>query len=353
MYLVLDTNVVIDHLDVLKWFSKDVEALGLRIKIVVPHVLLSELDGLKGSKSLGWFARQASGWILDRMRESKTVKVQARKETLHTPLDPVRKNDVAIYDCAKFFQQTGYVVLVSRDNNLLLDGFSNDVPTVCPPRRGWSSRDLARGIAQELAHFGVPVFLDVSKFRGHDHTPVYRPSRGSRELRTTMPPKSEGDGDDRMDVDDDGFHNEYIPSHALDALHLQVIDHFTPMLKDLAARVRTSTGDSVEQELSRHAPWYRRKGFDTWTVGDCLEYLGSKKRLLVTSPSLRVFLLGRSEDRGWRRGQDWSHQDWQNAMTALQDVGTKFEDRSTLISLGYLKLETERVFKTPMRPTGI
>ncbi len=44
-YLVLDTNVLIDHLNVLRWFSEDIEAMDLPMKIIVPRVVLSELDG--------------------------------------------------------------------------------------------------------------------------------------------------------------------------------------------------------------------------------------------------------------------------------------------------------------------
>lgn len=44
-YLVLDTNVLIHNLDVLRCFSEDLERLAAPMKIVVPDVVLSELDG--------------------------------------------------------------------------------------------------------------------------------------------------------------------------------------------------------------------------------------------------------------------------------------------------------------------
>lgn len=163
-----------------------------------------------------------------------------------------------------------------------------------------------------------------------------------------------------MEVDDGNVQHEaentteeYIPSHALDSLHLQVIDHFTLVLKDLALRVRTTSGDVGPPAQSSHAPGYRRKEFAEWTVGDSLDYLGSKKPLRPSSPSLRVFLLRPYTDRGSRRGQDWSRRDWEKSIAALQDMGLKFEDSSILGSLEYLKVETERVFRTPLRPTGL
>lgn len=45
LYLVLDTNVLIDYLDVMKRFNEDIERLSLPITIIIPNVLLSELDG--------------------------------------------------------------------------------------------------------------------------------------------------------------------------------------------------------------------------------------------------------------------------------------------------------------------
>ena len=45
LYLVLDTNVLIDYLDVIKRFNEDIERLSLPITIIIPNVLLSELDG--------------------------------------------------------------------------------------------------------------------------------------------------------------------------------------------------------------------------------------------------------------------------------------------------------------------
>lgn len=248
--------------------------------------------------------------------------------------------------------------MVSSASNSLLS-FSGqlttvhaDIPTLVP-RRHWSSQDLARAL------FAYDV--DVSKFEGHIRHPKYRASRSgatSARLGATEPP--EGSNDDGMDIDDDYADmthvevvEEFVPSHALDSLHLQVIDHFTVVLKDTALRIRTAAGDVGAPSLSQYAPGWRRKHFAGWSVGDCLEYLNSKKPLRATNPALRVFLLRRNEDRGWRRGQDWSRQDWMNCLGALHEIGMKFEDELVLKSLAALSVHVEDIFKTPMRPTGI
>jgi hypothetical protein len=59
-YLVLDTNVLIDNLNVLRDFSEDLDrcaaALPISMRIIVPNAVLSELDGyvlLPGSAHFG------------------------------------------------------------------------------------------------------------------------------------------------------------------------------------------------------------------------------------------------------------------------------------------------------------
>ena len=160
-----------------------------------------------------------------------------------------------------------------------------------------------------------------------------------------------------MDIDDDASSqknsDDYIPSHALDALHLQIIDHFSIVLKELAYRVRHEAGDAGPPARSQYAPAYRQKGFQQWTVRDCLEYLGSKRPLKPSQPPLRAFLLRRSEDREWRRGQDWPRQAWMNALDALEDIGRQFDDGLVLLSLQELRPHVVEIFNSPLRPTGL
>ena len=42
---VFDTNTLIDHLETVRDFSADIERLGIPMKIIIPSVVLSELDG--------------------------------------------------------------------------------------------------------------------------------------------------------------------------------------------------------------------------------------------------------------------------------------------------------------------
>ncbi|CCM03153.1 uncharacterized protein FIBRA_05275 [Fibroporia radiculosa] len=356
VFVVLDTNVMIDHLDVIDRFNDDIKTLkwtDLRIIIVIPTVLLNELDGLKKGNRVSWFASRASSWILDNMKERDTVKVQASRETCHLHVsDAARKNDIQIKDCCMFFQQQAgaHVVLVSGDRNLCIDGEADRIYTIMPPRAGWSSRELAKAI------FG-PGGVDLTMFRPQDDTPSYRPSKQLKHLRITVAPI--GVDDDGMDIDDDNSlmrpdangHDDYVPSHALDSLHLQAIMHFSFLLKEVAFRVRTEARDVGPLSQSSYAPGFRRKKFEMWTACDCVDYLGSKRELPASTPPLGVFLLRRSEDRGWRRGQDWSRKDWENCTAVLEAIGEKFDDEPVLSSVRYFRVETESVFKSALRPT--
>lgn len=198
----------------------------------------------------------------------------------------------------------------------------------------------------------VKIKFDVSRFHGHETGPSYRRDKTQQRAGVTEAPHQ--DDDDRMDVDEetmDESPEEYIPSHALDDLHLQIIKHFTIVIKELAERIRQEHGENGGPTTSQHAPGYRRKEFALWSLGDCLGYLGEKKKLRATQPPLEVFLLKRNEGRSWRRGQDWSRQDWLNALSALEEIGTLFVDGPVISSLSALKTHADNVFATPMRPT--
>ncbi|KIP12905.1 hypothetical protein PHLGIDRAFT_61049, partial [Phlebiopsis gigantea 11061_1 CR5-6] len=361
LYLILDTNVLIDNLKVIRAFSEDVEKANLPwpLKIIVPSVTLSELDGLKNSHKNSWFARTASTMLLEKVKEKKSIKVQARSETLGTKPknhEEMRTADIAIWDCSQYFKSKpgAEVVLLSNDKNLCIVHENDEpvIPTVSPGKRAWSSYDLAKQL------FGAHA--DLSRFRRSDNTPRYRPARSesSRHLAQTEGPRADDDGGDGMDIDDDDAGagpviESWVPSHALDGLHLQVIDHFSSVLKQLADRVRHEAGDAGPPARSQYAPEYRRKAFAAWTVRDCMTYLGTKKTIKEGQPPLQTFLLRRNEDRGWRRGQDWPHQAWLNCLDVLTDIAIAFEDNLLFSSLHDLSWQVDDVFNMPMRPTGI
>lgn len=78
---------------------------------------------MKNRDNLAWFARTASTVLLEKVRERRSVRIQTRTETAHTPHDAhewKRKNDIDIYDCCRYFQSRGEAALVTADKILSL-----------------------------------------------------------------------------------------------------------------------------------------------------------------------------------------------------------------------------------------
>lgn len=290
------------------------------------HPIANARTTLPSSIVATTFATRLAGWFWPAL--TKIFASSATKK--------VREADrkASVYETRVRYETT--------DCNLSLDILTLDALQI-PSWR--SSRDIARSLFSLLG-----ITFDVTKFCG----PGFRPEKHRRHDKVSSEPL-EMDNDDMMDIDDDEQAQQDIPSHPLDRLHIGIIDVFKIKIYILVERVRKEHGEHKQLALSasRYAPTHQRKPFDKWTLSDCLDYLDAKKKLVTTRPPLKVFMLKRSEDSGWRRGQDWSRQDWTNALSALEDIGNKYQDGSILDDLSSAKLIADEVFRTPMRPTGI
>lgn len=162
--------------------------------------------------------------------------------------------------------------------------------------------------------------------------------------------------DDGMDIDDDSAVTELVrPSHPLDLLHLQVIDHFSELLLELVAKVAGPEAQKfgAAEMTSRHAPAYTRKQLMFWTALDSLEFLNTKKGCPKSSPRLEVFLTRPYEGKGARRGQDWSRRDWEVALSGLSKIGDLWVDDGIRESVPAVEVHMRRVFEMAVRPTGV
>ncbi|KAI0327116.1 hypothetical protein GY45DRAFT_1165597 [Cubamyces sp. BRFM 1775] len=354
LYIVIDTNVLIDYCGIIEQFCADVEKAHYPIMIIIPSVVLGELDGLKNRPELQWFARQATTWLLKKVKERRTVKLQAAKETLNPLVPPsenddMRKNDLAIRDCCLHFadKNRGYgALLVTMDKILCLECQKEGLETCIPPRRSWSSRQLA----QSLPVAGV----DLTVFHDREAFPRYRPSRTRQRLAQTEAPAVPAGparaDEDMMEIDDGELPvpEEYLPAHARDSLHAQIAEHFTQVLKDLCYRVHLESGESMTISNSSHAPDFRRKEMRDWTADLCLSYLGTKRTF--TKPDfMGSFLLSRGM-RGWKKGQDWSPKMWEMVLDALEDVGRKFNEGAILSSVSAVRPHVKEVWDAKLRP---
>ncbi|KAG5648964.1 hypothetical protein DXG03_000313 [Asterophora parasitica] len=311
----------------------------------------------KNRDGLAWFARRASAWLLKKVKERKMVKGQANEETckasgnwkIRVPgekdFGSERMNDALILDCCLYFRRGRRTFLCSADKNLCFEteNAMAGIPTI-PPSRNWSSREIAY-----LLCGGYDI--DLSYFA------VYKISYKDPKSNTVVPLPVDDD-DNMMMVDDDASVAETPePSHALDLLHFQVIDHFTRLLVELVGRVgvpeirqRQQADDSTF--ASRHAPPRSKTRYTEWSVAEILEYLNEKKKTAATSPRVEVFL-SKPYAKGARRGQDWSRRDWEVALEGLGRIGVAWEEASIGESLVVLDRHVEGVFARKMRPTGI
>lgn len=163
--------------------------------------------------------------------------------------------------------------------------------------------------------------------------------------------------DDGMDVDDDSVVTRPMPpSHPLDLLHLQVIDHFGELLLELVGKVAGPEAEKfgTAEMTSIHAPAYARKQLMFWTTSDSVKFLSTKKAWPHSSPRVEVFLMRPREGRGARRGQDWSRRDWEVAVGTLGRIGELWTEGGGIReSVPAVEGEIGRVFGLAMRPTGV
>lgn len=162
-YLVVDTNFMLSHLDILVSLM-EICTQYLQL-VIIPNEVIHELDGLKNSqkvenhvnssKSIGQLARQANDWIYFCLAEGKlTVRGQAD----HERVDPMLIKDEAILDCCVYFRDQypkSLTVLLSNDKNLCAKSLSNLIPTVSY-REGMSAKRIATTVYTEFnARFGA------------------------------------------------------------------------------------------------------------------------------------------------------------------------------------------------------
>lgn len=348
IFFVVDTNILLHHFDVLSQFLEDVERLSLPLVIVIPGAVILELDGQKNRDGLAWFARRASSWLLDRIKGRKSVRGQANGETCKASgkwksrepndiADSEMRNDNLILDCCLYFRRGRHTFLCSADNNLCLSGHSEGIPTITPSRN-WNSKEIAQQI------YGNS--LTVKRFGSYSAS--YKNAQNGSAPTTFH--STEVD-EDMMMVDDDAAELVLQPNHALDLLHLQVIDHFTRLLVDLIGRVRGFDMDRSGVAKSLHAPRHQTRDVTEWDAADCLEYLNGQRGVKEVTPQAGLFLSKPYTTRGARRGQDWSRKDWQVALESLAETSAAWEDVSIRESLFFLGHHVNEIFLLKLRPT--
>lgn len=163
-YLVVDTNFMLSHLNIID----DIEKLAAKysLTIVIPIVVMKELDGLKKSdrliqedeerlsgRTVGHLARWANDWIYNCLAHSSSA-VMGQK--IRQKIDKLAVKDEAILDCCVYFKENygNLVVLLSNDKNLCLKALSNDILTVSF-RKEMNADVICSAIKEECVSRGI------------------------------------------------------------------------------------------------------------------------------------------------------------------------------------------------------
>ncbi|CAN3373178.1 hypothetical protein DIURU_001169 [Diutina rugosa] len=130
-YLVVDTNVLISHLELVNQLVD--LAPRANITIIIPVAVVNELDGLKsGSRkqSTKISAQKAITWYFELFAANcPYIRGQKPQEVI----DEFTRNDDAILDCCLYIKKhhpNDLVVLMSNDKNLCAKALIEPVPTV-------------------------------------------------------------------------------------------------------------------------------------------------------------------------------------------------------------------------------
>ena len=220
-----------------------------------------------------------------------------------------------------------------------LRGILADIRTL-EPRKDWSSHVIASSIFGSDACQGFELDRYVqSQIRQVRTSAHVHSSTGAVVV-------------DRMDIDIEQS-TEWVPSHVLDDLHLQLVDHFTILLKELLGRIDPSVANNGASS-SMHAGWVPQGPLEEWTAADCLGRLGNLRNIpgresqivrleaFMSNPHCRD-----ANARGRRRGQDWTRVQWDTALRKLESLGKVFEDQAIGESVDLLKIAVEDYFRLP------
>ncbi|KXN86430.1 Transcriptional protein swt1 [Leucoagaricus sp. SymC.cos] len=326
IYIVADTNILLDHIRILKSLVEDIAFVRVPITIICPGIVLHELDCQKNDTGLGRRARNATDWMLREVTRKDLpqpiVKGQAQRETCRQSKNWKTKdrseawsnNDDLIIDCCKYFESKAATVLYTCDKNLCLRCDQEGLRFISPPSPNqYTSLDLVKCIQGILPEYGAYLNKIVQNY--------------SRVVRNNSKQ------DEGMTVDDDIV--VQVPQATL--VHQQVIDRFVPLLRGLVQQIGDAEIENVQKSsnsASRYAPKWQQnnKPVEEWEVGECLEFLQHKKRTVFTNPDppLERFLRHPYSRNGALSGAEWAASAWRAAVASLRQIGETWKDETML-----------------------
>uniref|UniRef100_A0A060TBY3 ARAD1B12408p n=1 Tax=Blastobotrys adeninivorans TaxID=409370 RepID=A0A060TBY3_BLAAD len=166
-FLVVDTNFMVSHLDLVKEIRALLERQNLpKRAIVVPWVVVQELDGLKAKSSVTHLARAANTWIYETLANRNAWVVGQKLTEIE---DLSLKGDDAILDCCRYFQTkyNALTVILSNDRNLCAKSLIHEVRTVSYAE-GMTADQIVQVVSAEADRIsGTHTVLPTHQNVGH------------------------------------------------------------------------------------------------------------------------------------------------------------------------------------------
>jgi len=366
IYLILDTNILVHHLSVIKKTLSRMESDDTRLShviLLVPGIVVSELDFQKNSaKNIAYESRQASDWLAREIGNGKgRVKGQAYTQTTLPSGDWRQRcglsNDELILDCCKYFTRIKQkdVLFCTSDNNLAVHALANATDlfirgisaVIRPPRTLWNADQLLKCVLPDYVPSVVASTHASSQgSRGRQARSGARPVSIATSLVRSSPPPypvHDSEADKRMEVDmeDSPASNPHTTLlRRRDDLHQHLttdIQYHIRMLTGKASRLQQNRRDTESMYSSANAKftgtlptendWAR-----SWSMRDCLKFLAKIPPLRqrtwsfsdADASSLADFL-GLSGERGARPGREWAKYDWGRELLKVSRLAQDFD----------------------------
>ncbi|EDV98327.1 GH22729 [Drosophila grimshawi] len=127
MYFVLDTNVLIESLHLMRDVANS-RLLGTAGSILyVPYMVIKELDILKCKQLTSFAARRAIEYLNGKFDDLDKIEAQSALEDAEQLIDIDSADDSIINCCLQLKQQLTHMMLLTNDNNLRLKARASSI----------------------------------------------------------------------------------------------------------------------------------------------------------------------------------------------------------------------------------
>ncbi|KAI8137293.1 PIN domain-containing protein [Fennellomyces sp. T-0311] len=160
---VLDTNFLISNLGYLKALTAEAELQPGSLLVIVPWIVVQELDGLKmrnkiqggrdGGGNVGDLARIAMRFLEDALRKKRMWLRGQKTDEIFDRNARLTKGDDSILDCCRYFQQiVRPVTLFTNDRNLAIKAMIHEITSLSSENKA-QMMEYASALAPPTPHY--------------------------------------------------------------------------------------------------------------------------------------------------------------------------------------------------------